>query len=86
MSIAIIKRATLLSNTILLAQHKHQPVELITLIKTIQDILKQSSIKNFHPMQPGDVVANYLDVVGLNGDIGLESKTTLVDGIAKWVE
>lgn len=64
----------------------HQPVELMTFIKTIENALGQEARKNFLPMQPGDVVATYADVEDLRRDVGFEPKTTLTDGIAKWVD
>jgi UDP-glucuronate 4-epimerase len=62
----------------------HQPVELMTFIKTIEEALGQEANKNFLPMQPGDVVATYADVEDLKRDIGFEPKTSLVDGISQW--
>jgi UDP-glucuronate 4-epimerase len=63
----------------------HQPVELMTFIKTIEDALGQEAKKNFLPMQPGDVVATYADVEDLKRDVGFEPKTRLEEGAAKWV-
>jgi UDP-glucuronate 4-epimerase len=62
----------------------HQPVELMTFIKTIEEVLGQQAIKNFLPMQPGDVVATYADVEDLKRDIGFEPKTSLAEGISQW--
>ncbi len=62
----------------------HQPVELMTFIKTIEDALGQEAKKNFLPMQPGDVVATYADIEDLKRDVGFEPKTPLREGIAKW--
>ena len=64
----------------------HQPVELMTFIKTIEDSLGQEAQKNFLPMQPGDVEATYADIEDLKRDVGFEPKTVLGDGIARWVE
>jgi UDP-glucuronate 4-epimerase len=64
----------------------HQPVELMTFIKTIEDALGQEAKKNFLPMQPGDVVATYANVDDLKRDVGFEPKTDLADGIGRWVE
>lgn len=64
----------------------HQPVELMTFIKTIEEAVGQEAIKNFLPMQPGDVVATYADVEDLKRDVGFEPKTALADGVSKWVE
>lgn len=63
----------------------HQPVELMTFIQTIEQALGQEAVKNFLPMQPGDVVATYADVEDLRRDVGFEPKTALADGIARWV-
>jgi len=63
----------------------HQPVELMTFIKTIEEALGQEAEKNFLPLQPGDVVATYADVEDLRRDIGFEPKTPLIEGIAEWV-
>lgn len=62
----------------------HQPVELMTFIKTIEDALGKEAKKNFLPMQDGDVVATYADIEDLKRDVGFEPKTALADGIARW--
>lgn len=62
----------------------HQPVELMSFIKTIEDALGQEAQKNFLPMQPGDVEATYADIEELKRDVGFEPKTVLSDGIARW--
>ena len=64
----------------------HQPIELMTFIKTIENALGIEAIKNFMPMQPGDVVATYADVTELKQDIGFEPKTDLLEGIDNWVK
>jgi UDP-glucuronate 4-epimerase len=64
----------------------HQPVQLMTFIKTIENSLGQVARKNFLQMQPGDVVATYADVEDLRRDVGFEPKTSLTDGISKWAE
>jgi len=62
----------------------HQPVELMTFIKTIEKAVGMVAQKNFLPMQPGDVVATYADIDELKRDIGFEPKTSLTDGITQW--
>ena len=64
----------------------HQPVELMTFIKTIEDTLGQEAQKNYLPMQPGDVEATYADIEELKRDVGFEPKTELAAGIARWTE
>ncbi len=63
----------------------HQPVELMTFIKTIEGALGQEAKKNLLPMQPGDIVATYADIEDLKCDIGFEPITQLEEGVAKWV-
>ncbi|HEX8979660.1 MAG TPA: NAD-dependent epimerase [Parasulfuritortus sp.] len=62
----------------------HEPVELMTFIKTIEDALGKEAQKNFLPMQNGDVVATYADVEELKKDVGFEPRTPLAEGIANW--
>ena len=64
----------------------HQPVELMTFIKTIEDSLGKVAQKNYLPMQPGDVEATYADIEELKRDVGFEPKTVLSEGIARWTE
>jgi UDP-glucuronate 4-epimerase len=63
----------------------HQPVELMTFIRTLEQALGREAHKNFLPMQPGDVVATYADVEDLMRDVGFEPKTPLAAGIDRWV-
>ncbi len=64
----------------------HQPVELMTFIKTIEDSLGKEAQKNYLPMQPGDVEATYADIEELKRDVGFEPKMVLAKGIARWTE
>lgn len=64
----------------------HQPVELMTFIKTIEDSLGREAKKNYLSMQPGDVVATFADVEDLKRDVGFEPKTELAMGVANWIE
>lgn len=64
----------------------HEPVELMTFIKTIEETLGQEAKKNFMPMQNGDVVATYANIDDLIRDVGFEPKTPLNEGIGRWCE
>jgi UDP-glucuronate 4-epimerase len=64
----------------------HTPVELMTFIQTIESALGIEAKMNFLPMQNGDVVATYADVEDLKRDVGFEPKTSLAEGISRWVE
>ncbi|WP_445781384.1 NAD-dependent epimerase [Shewanella sp.] len=62
----------------------HQPVELMTFIRYIEDSLARRAQINFLPMQNGDVIATYADVDTLKRDFGFEPRTPLSEGVARW--
>lgn len=64
----------------------HTPVALMDFIRTIEQALGMEAMKNFLPMQAGDVVATCADVQALQQAIGFEPKTSLHEGIGHWVE
>ncbi len=63
----------------------HMPIDLMTFIKTIENVLGQEAKKNYLPLQPGDVIATYADVTALHNDTGFEPKTQLPEGISRWI-
>lgn len=64
----------------------HQPVELMSFIKTLEDTLGRQAVKNFLPMQAGDVLTTYADVDGLKRDMNFAPMTSLEQGLAWWAE
>lgn len=64
----------------------NQPVELLTLIETLEDCLGIKAIKNMLPMQPGDVPKTYADVDDLVRDVGFKPDTPLKTGIQRFVD
>lgn len=64
----------------------HQPVELMTFIREIENCLGMEAKKNYLPMQLGDVIATYADVDDLKRDIDFQPKIDLTVGIARWIE
>jgi UDP-glucuronate 4-epimerase len=62
------------------------PVKLMRLIEVIEDAVGKKAIKNFLPMQPGDVPATYADVDDLARDVGFAPRTPIEAGIARFVE
>lgn len=64
----------------------NQPVELLTFIQTIEQAMGQTAVKNFLPMQPGDVPATHADVDDLMASVGFKPKTPLSVGIEQFVE
>jgi UDP-glucuronate 4-epimerase len=63
----------------------HQPVELLDFIDLIERYTNRKAIRVPMPMQPGDVPLTYADVTELAETTGFSPKTTLVDGLRKFV-
>jgi UDP-glucuronate 4-epimerase len=63
----------------------NNPIELGHFIETLEEALGQTAIKEYLPLQPGDVPATYADVDSLVNDIGYRPQTTLEEGIAKFI-
>jgi UDP-glucuronate 4-epimerase len=64
----------------------HQPVELMTFIRTIEQALGREAKMNFKPMQPGDVEATYADIEDLRRAVGFEPRTPLNEGLQRWAD
>ena len=64
----------------------HKPIELMTFIGSIESALGRKAVKNFMPMQDGDVVATYASIDELRCDLNFEPRTQLAEGIASWVK
>ncbi len=63
----------------------HQPVALMRFIQTLEQALGMEARKNFLPLQAGDVVATCADVEDLQRDIGFEPRTSLAEGLGRWI-
>jgi len=64
----------------------HQPVQLMDFIEILEKNLGMKAEKNFLPMQQGDVPATYADVDDLMRDTGYRPRTSIEEGIARFVE
>ena len=63
----------------------NEPVTLMRFIEIIEEALGKKAKKNLLPMQPGDVPATYADIEDLKKDVGFEPKTTLEEGIPRFI-
>ena len=63
----------------------NNPAELGLFIETLENALGQKAEKELLPLQPGDVPDTYADVQSLVEEIGYQPKTTLKEGIDKFV-
>ena len=61
----------------------NQPVELLKFIEVIEEKLGKKAIKNFMPIQPGDVPATYADVDDLIEAVGFKPNTPIEKGDRK---
>lgn len=64
----------------------HQPVTVLDFIATLEKVLGVCAMKEFLPMQPGDVPATYADVDKLKAHVGFAPATTLETGLARFVD
>ena len=63
-----------------------EPVELLEVIRLLEQALGKKATARFLPMQPGDVPATYADVASLEQATGFIPKTSMRDGIQRFVE
>ena len=61
-----------------------QPTELLRFIEVMEQALGREAIKNFQPMQPGDVVATAADTNALENWIGFKPFTPIGVGIKRF--
>ncbi|CAD5932244.1 putative 37,6 kDa protein in cld 5'region [Planktothrix tepida] len=64
----------------------NQPVELLHLIEVLEATLGKPAIKNFMPIQPGDVPMTYADVDALIQDVNFQPNTSIEVGVQRFVE
>ncbi|MBN2403547.1 MAG: NAD-dependent epimerase [Spirochaetes bacterium] len=62
------------------------PVKLMDFIETIEKHLGKTAKKNYLPMQPGDVLSTYADTSDLEKDYGFRPRTSIDQGIKKFVD
>lgn len=64
----------------------NQPIELLQFIEILERCLGKTAVKNFLPLQAGDVPATFADLDDLMRDTGFKPATPIEDGIARFVE
>lgn len=62
------------------------PVELLRFIEVLEGALGKRAVKNLLPMQAGDVPSTFADVDDLTADVGFAPKTSIEEGIARFVK
>ena len=64
-----------------------QPIELLRFIAVLEKALGREAIKDFQPMQPGDVMATAADTTALEDLVGFRPSTSIEQGVdvfARW--
>ncbi len=64
----------------------HQPVGLLDYIAALERALGKQAIKQFEPMQPGDVRSTFADTRRLDGAVGFAPSTSLEEGLARFAD
>ena len=64
----------------------NEAVELETFIATLEQLLGRKAIRDYQPMQAGDVPATYASIDRLRAATGFAPRTPLAEGLAKFVE
>jgi UDP-glucuronate 4-epimerase len=62
------------------------PVELGYFVEVLESCLGKKAIKRYLPHQPGDVFATYADMEQLTRDTGFAPRTSIEDGLARFVD
>ncbi|MBL6873451.1 MAG: NAD-dependent epimerase [Flavobacteriales bacterium] len=64
----------------------NKPVNLLHFIENIENALGKKAIKQFEPIQAGDVTTTYANVDNLISDLGYAPETKIDEGINKFVD
>jgi len=63
----------------------NNPVALGSFIDAIEECCGRNAVKNYLPMQPGDVPVTFADVDDLIDEVGFKPETSIRDGLRKFV-
>lgn len=64
----------------------NQPVALMSFVEAIENAIGKKALKEFLPLQAGDVPATYADVNDLIKDTGFKPSTPIADGIKNFID
>lgn len=63
----------------------NSPVELLDVVKLLEQGLGKKAIRELMPIQPGDVPATFADVDDLMRDVGFKPSTPIAEGVARFI-
>lgn len=64
----------------------NKPVKLMEYVETLERCLGKEAVKEYLPMQPGDVYQTYADVSDLMRDYDFKPDTSIEEGLSRFVE
>jgi UDP-glucuronate 4-epimerase len=64
----------------------NNPVELLEVVRLLEEAIGKKAKRELLPMQPGDVPATYADVDDLMREVDFKPATPIADGIARFIE
>lgn len=64
----------------------NQPIQLMEFIESIENAADKKAIKEYYPMQDGDVPATYADIDDLFHAVGFKPQTSIQTGMTNFVE
>jgi UDP-glucuronate 4-epimerase len=64
----------------------HTPVELMDVVRLLEEALGKTALKELLPMQPGDVQATCADVDALQKAVGFAPNTPVAEGIGRFID
>ena len=64
----------------------HRAERLDRLIKVIESACGRSAIRDYKPMQPGDVPATFADISAIERDLGFRPTTSIDEGVPQFVD
>ena len=64
----------------------NNPVRLMDFVSALEEALGKKAIKEYLPMQPGDVYQTYADVAALERDFGCRPTVSIKEGLTKFAE
>lgn len=64
----------------------HRSEKLLDMIDVLEQAIGKKAVRNYLPMQPGDVKETYADIKAIQADVGYEPSTTIEIGLPRFVE
>ena len=64
----------------------HTPVELLRFVEVVEEACGKAADKRFLDLVPGDMLETYADIEGARRDLNFEPRTSIEEGIPRFVE